>query len=62
MDIKRVKEIIDSPEVIYVTYQNLPVWIDAVNSVGRVAIRDLNSDVKMEVSSEELLETGKLQD
>lgn len=54
MEDKRVKEILNSPEMINVTYQNIPVWIDNLTSPGTVMIHDLNSDISMEVPSREL--------
>ena len=56
MDIKRAQEIIQSPETIYVTFQNTPVWLDEIKDEDRIVIRDLNSDTKMEVAVEELVE------
>ncbi len=58
MDIKRAQEIIQSPETIYVTFQNTPVWLDEIKDEDRIVIRDLNSDTKMEVAVEELVELG----
>jgi len=58
LDIKRAQEIIQSPETIYVTFQNTPVWLDEIKDEDRIVIRDLNSDTKMEVAVEELVELG----
>lgn len=58
MDIERAQEIIQSPETIYVTFQNTPVWLDEIKDEDRIVIRDLNSDTKMEVAVEELVELG----
>lgn len=52
---ERAQEILNSPENIYVTYQNIPVWIDEV-SEDQAQIRDLNSDLVMEVPVAELTE------
>lgn len=56
MKLERVKEILHSPENIYVTYQNIPVWIDQVEADDTARIRDLNSDLEMEVPVAELTE------
>lgn len=58
MKLNRAKEILDSPENIYVTYQNIPVWIDQLKEGETVRIRNLNSDLEMEVSVAELTEIG----
>jgi H-type small acid-soluble spore protein len=58
LDIERAQEIIQSPETIYVTFQNTPVWLDEIKDEDRIVIRDLNSDTKMEVAVEELVELG----
>lgn len=55
---KRAEEILYSPENIYVTYQNVPVWIDEVEANDTARIRDLNSDLEMEVPVAELIEIG----
>ncbi len=54
---ERAEEILHSPENIYVTYQNVPVWIDEV-SEDEAKIRDLNSDLVMDVPVAELIEIG----
>jgi len=56
LDIKRAQEIIQSPETIYVTFQNTPVWLDEIKDQNKIIIRDLNSDLQMEVAVEELVE------
>ncbi len=58
MEKERARAILESPETIYVTYQNLPVWIESVQADGRSQIRDLNSNLRMEVPVSELLEIG----
>lgn len=55
---ERAEEILYSPENIYVTYQNIPVWIDEVKENETARIRDLNSDLVMEVPVAELIEIG----
>lgn len=54
---ERAEEILHSPENIYVTYQNVPVWIDEVEE-DEARVRDLNSDLAMEVPVAELTEIG----
>ncbi len=54
---ERAEAILNSPENIYVTYQNVPVWIDEVKE-DEAQIRDLNSDLAMEVPVAELIEIG----
>lgn len=56
MERRRAEEILKSPENIYVTYKNIPVWIDAVAEDDMARIRDLNSDLAMEVPVSELTE------
>ncbi|TCL75249.1 H-type small acid-soluble spore protein [Hydrogenispora ethanolica] len=58
MEKERARAILESPETIYVTYQNLPVWIENVQADGATRIRDLNSDLQLEVPATELLEIG----
>lgn len=53
---RRAEEILNSPENIYVTYKNIPIWIDAVAEDDTARIRDLNSDLAMEVPVAELTE------
>ena len=59
MDRQRAREIIESPENIYVSYQNIPVWLDEIEKNDLVRIRDQNSDLKMEVPVSELVEIGR---
>ena len=54
---ERAEEILNSPDNIYVTYQNVPVWIDEVEK-EEARVRDLNSDLVMEVPVAELTEIG----
>lgn len=54
---ERAQEILNSPDNIYVTYQNFPVWIDEVEE-DQARVRDLNSDLVMEVPVAELTEIG----
>lgn len=54
---ERAQEILNSPDNIYVTYQNVPVWIDEVEE-DEARVRDLNSDLVMEVPVAELTEIG----
>lgn len=61
MESTRAKEILESPEMVYVTYQNLPVWIDDVKDSGEVEIRDLNSDIQMNVSANDLREIENIE-
>lgn len=53
---QRAEEILNSPRNINVTYKNIPVWIDEVAEDDTVRIRDLNSDLSMEVPVAELTE------
>ncbi|MGE5607383.1 MAG: H-type small acid-soluble spore protein [Bacteroidota bacterium] len=55
---ERAEEILHSPDNIYVTYQNIPVWIDEVEEEDTARVRDLNSDLVMEVPVAELTEIG----
>ena len=54
---ERAQEILNSPDNIYVTYQNVPVWIDEVEE-DEARVRELNSDLVMEVPVAELTEIG----
>ena len=54
---ERAEEILNSPDNIYVTYQNVPVWIDEVEK-EEARVRDLNSVLVMEVPVAELTEIG----
>ena len=54
---ERAQEILNSPDNIYVTYQNVTVWIDEVEE-DEARVRDLNSDLVMEVPMAELIEIG----
>lgn len=58
MERKRARQILDSPDIINVAYQNIPVWIDDLGNEDQATIRDLNSDIKMEVPLRELNEIG----
>ena len=60
MDIQRVKEIMDSPQTIYVTYQSIPVWIDQFMDNQQILIRDMNSNIRMDVPLKDLMEIGTL--
>lgn len=53
---ERAEEILHSPDNIYVTYQNVPVWIDEVEEDDTARVRDLNSNLVMEVPVAELTE------
>lgn len=55
---ERAEEILHSPDNIYVTYQNVPVWIDEVEGDDTARVRDLNSNLVMEVPVAELTEIG----
>lgn len=55
---ERAEEILHSPDNIYVTYQNVPVWIDEVEEDDTARVRDLNSNLVMEVPVAELTEIG----
>lgn len=59
MDRKRAEQILESPDITNVTYHNIPVWIDSLGDHDQATIRDLNSDIKMEVPLRELAETGE---
>lgn len=37
MDVHRVEEILESPDKITVTYQGVPVWINAVDNLTQIA-------------------------
>jgi H-type small acid-soluble spore protein len=56
MERQRAEEILNSPNHINVTYKNIPIWIDAVAEEDTARIRDLNSDLAMEVPVAELTE------
>lgn len=56
MERDRAQEILNSPENIYVTYRNIPVWIDEVEEDETARIRDLNSNSVMDVPVAELTE------
>ncbi len=62
MNSQRARQILQSPETIYVTYKNIPVWIDEVKNDNRAGIRDMNSNTSLEVPVDELLEIGSLKD
>lgn len=59
MERKRAEQILESPDITNVTYRNIPVWIDSLGDQDQVTIRDLNSDIKMEIPLRELAETGE---
>ncbi|MXQ53224.1 H-type small acid-soluble spore protein [Shimazuella alba] len=58
MDVKRVEEILESPDKITVTYKGESVWIQSVNEVAQIADvhRVGNSDDEMTVPVNELQE------
>lgn len=56
MNRDRAAAILNSPENIHVTYKNIPVWIDDLAGNEAARIRDLNSDLAMEVPLNELNE------
>jgi len=57
MDIKRVEEIINSKGIIDVTYNDSPVWIEAVIGEDETAhVKLLSSDKTMNVPVEDLKE------
>ncbi len=58
MERQRAGEILNSPQNIYVTYKNVPIWIDEVTENDMARVRDLNSDLVMEVPVAELTEIG----
>jgi H-type small acid-soluble spore protein len=60
MDRERAKEIMNSPETIYVTYQNIPVWLDQLKDNNQIQIRDMNADIWMDVPLNELMEIETL--
>jgi H-type small acid-soluble spore protein len=62
MDSRRIEQILKSPETIYVTYQNIPVWIDKLKDDNQVEIRDMNSNIRLEVSLDDLTEIGTSED
>jgi H-type small acid-soluble spore protein len=62
MDNRRIEQILKSPETIYVTYQNMPVWIDELKDDNRVEIRDMNSNIWLEVPVDELVEIGTMEE
>ena len=60
MDQTRVQAILNTSETIYVTYQNLPVWIDQLHPDGEATIRDLNSAVHLKVPVQQLAEVNEI--
>ncbi len=60
MDQTRAQAILDSAATIYVTYQNLPVWIDRLHPDGDATIRDLNSAVRLKVPVQQLTEVNEM--
>lgn len=57
MDIKRAKEIIESPSVIGVHYREIPVWLQAINQEAQtVKVKGLPNDEIMEVPVAALFE------
>jgi H-type small acid-soluble spore protein len=61
MDIERAKEIMNSPETIYVTYQNIPVWLDEIEDHHQIKIRDMNSNIQMDVPVKEIQEIEEIE-
>lgn len=61
MEIDRARQIMEAPEMIYVSYQNFPVWIDEVMDNNQAMIRDLNSNLQLEVPINQLVETDNLE-
>lgn len=60
MDIKRAKEIIESPGVIGVHYQDTPVWLKAVNmNEQTVKVTRLPNNETMEVPVASLFEDDR---
>jgi H-type small acid-soluble spore protein len=61
MDIKRVKEIMSSPENIEVLYNRHSVWLDGVDDkAGRVKIRILDMRENVYVPVDDLVDTRKI--
>lgn len=62
MKLDRVKEIIAAPELIRVTYREIPVWLWQIKDNGRVEVDNLNSSSRLEVPVTDLMEAGDLED
>ncbi len=61
MRAQRAAEIVKSPHNIEVVYNNTPIWIDSVDEVRETAsVRLIETNSCIEVSVNELNETGKL--
>lgn len=56
MDIKRVKEIIESEAEIDVYYHNAPVWLESIEDGETVNVSFLDSKEKSMVEAEQLEE------
>ena len=59
MELKRVEEIITSPQKIEVMYGDKPVWLEEIMNEDSVYITVLGGCRTLEVPASELYETGK---
>jgi small acid-soluble spore protein H (minor) len=55
---KRIKEIIESPGIIEVTYKNDSVWLESLSTDkdGKIKVKDLNSNKHLFVNIDDLKE------
>lgn len=62
MDSKRIEEIISSTDVIRVSYNGIPVWIESINGDEvEVSLIGIGMDRKIHLPSSALAETGPMQ-
>jgi len=61
MKLDRAKEIIAAPEMIRVTYREIPVWLWQIKDNGRVEVDDQNISGRREVPVTDLMEVGDLE-
>ncbi|HBE78165.1 MAG TPA: H-type small acid-soluble spore protein [Firmicutes bacterium] len=60
MDSIRAKEIIESHGVIAVNYHDSPVWIEQVKDKGQAEVTTLDTNQRMEVSVDQLVENDSI--
>jgi H-type small acid-soluble spore protein len=60
VDSKRAKQIIESHGVIAVNYHNSPVWIEQIKDQDKAEVTTLDTNQRMEVPMEQLIESDPL--
>jgi H-type small acid-soluble spore protein len=60
VDSIRAKQIIESHGVIAVNYHNSPVWIEQIKDQDKVEVTTLDTNQRMEVPMEQLIEADPL--